>query len=55
MEGQIVIELVRLLISSAFTLAELSKLSDEDKKRIVAEEFEKVKQRNPADLPNPGE
>jgi hypothetical protein len=52
MEGQIIIELMRLFISSAFTLAELAKLSDEDRERILTEEFAKVKARHPADLPD---
>jgi len=53
MEPELVVELVRLLISSAFTLAEIAKLSDEEKHKILLEEIAKVKARNPADLPQP--
>lgn len=49
--ASLLIELIKVAISSAYTLAELAGLSDIDREKLFQEEFAKVKARNPADLP----
>ena len=52
--GQIVVELVRIALSSAFTLAQMqgSNMDKETLNKLFEEEYLKVLDRNPKDLPD---
>ena len=52
--GQIVVELVRIALSSAFTLSQMrgSNLDKETLNKMFEEEYLKVLDRNPKDLPD---
>lgn len=50
-ETALIVEITRLLLSSAFVLMELGKLSDAEKLELLAKTRDEVASRNPADLP----
>jgi len=48
--GQLVVELVRVMLSSAFTLSQMNGIDEETLNKLFEEEYLKVLDRNPADL-----
>ena len=51
METAVIIELIKVAISSAYTLSKLANISDEDREKLFEETLAEVKKRNPNELP----
>ena len=50
--GQLLVMFVRMALTSAFTFAQINGAKPEEIDRIFKEEFQKVKDRKPEDLPD---